>query len=58
MEKISIGATFEGPISISPKGIGYLKVRDLNLSIEIPREALNRAFHHDTVTVAAPKPKR
>lgn len=51
MENLSIGSVFEGSISISPKGIGYLRVRDLNISIEIPREALNRAFHQDHVKV-------
>jgi ribonuclease R len=28
-----------------------VKVRDLNMSIEVPREALNKAFHGDTVKV-------
>ncbi len=49
MEKVSIGAKLEGTINISPKGIGYVKVRDLGITIEIPREALNRAFHMDVV---------
>ncbi|MDB5188894.1 MAG: RNAse [Candidatus Nomurabacteria bacterium] len=48
--ELNIGSTFEGQINISTKGIGYVKVRDLNISIEIPREALNKAFHGDTVT--------
>lgn len=51
MEKLSVGASFEGTINISTKGVGYVKVRDLGISIEIPREALNRAFHGDTVKV-------
>lgn len=53
MENISIGAIFTGTINISTKGTGYVKVRDLPggaLTIEIPRESLNRAFHGDTVT--------
>lgn len=51
MQPLSVGASFEGTINISTKGIGYVKVRDLDISIEIPREALNRAFHGDTVLV-------
>lgn len=49
MQELKIGAQFEGSINISTKGIGYVKVRDLGISIEIPRESLNRAFHGDTV---------
>jgi ribonuclease R len=51
MEKLTIGSIFEGGINISTKGTGYVKVRDLGISIEVPREALNRAFHGDTVKV-------
>lgn len=51
MEKLNSGSIFEGGINISTKGTGYVKVRDLGISIEIPREALNRAFHGDTVKV-------
>lgn len=47
--ELKVGAQFEGSINISTKGIGYVKVRDLNISIEVPREALNRAFHGDIV---------
>ncbi len=46
---LKIGAIYEGQINISTKGIGYVKVRDLNISVEIPREALNKSFHGDTV---------
>lgn len=49
MESLVIGAQFEGSINISTKGVGYVKVRELNISIEVPREALNRAFHGDIV---------
>lgn len=49
--ELTVGAQFEGTINISTKGIGYVKVRDLGISIEIPRESLNRAFHMDTVLV-------
>lgn len=49
MTTLTVGSAFEGVISISPKGIGYVKLRDLGITVEIPREALNRAFHHDTV---------
>ncbi len=51
MEKLSVGSTFEGSINISTKGTGYVKVRDLGIAIEVAREALNRAFHGDTVKV-------
>ncbi len=51
MQELKIGAQFEGSINISTKGIGYVKVRDLGISIEIPREALNRSFHSDNVLV-------
>lgn len=57
MQELKVGAQFEGSINISTKGIGYVRVRDLpdqkgvNISIEVPREALNRAFHGDTVLV-------
>ncbi len=55
--ELKIGTQFEGSINISTKGIGYVRVRDLpgqkgaNISIEVPREALNRAFHGDIVLV-------
>lgn len=55
--ELKVGAQFEGSINISTKGVGYVRVRDLpnqkgaNISIEVPREALNRAFHGDTVLV-------
>ncbi len=49
--ELKVGAQFEGSINISTKGVGYVKVRDLGISIEVPREALNRAFHGDTVSV-------
>lgn len=57
MQELKIGAQFEGSINISTKGVGYVRVRDLpdqkgaNVSIEIPRESLNRAFHGDIVLV-------
>ncbi len=51
MENISVGTQLEGTINISPKGIGYVKIRDLKITIEVPREALNRAFHMDIVKV-------
>lgn len=51
MEQLTIGSVFEGNISISPKGVGYVKVRDLGITVEVAREALNRAFHHDNVKV-------
>lgn len=51
MNEVKIGAQFDGPINISSKGIGYVKIRDLGITIEVPREALNRAFHSDIVTV-------
>ncbi len=51
MENVSVGAEYEGSINISTKGIGFVKIRDLKIAIEVPREALNRAFHGDTVRV-------
>lgn len=51
MENISVGAEFEGTINISTKGIGFVKVRDPKMAVEVPREALNRAFHGDIVKV-------
>lgn len=51
MQELKVGAQFEGSINISTKGVGYVKVRDLGISLEVPREALNRAFHGDTVSV-------
>ncbi len=49
MNILTIGAHYEGPINISTKGIGYVKLRDLDTTIEIPQGKLNRAFHGDTV---------
>ena len=57
MQELKVGAQFEGSINISTKGVGYVRVRDLpnqkgaNISIEVPRESLNRAFHGDIVLV-------
>jgi ribonuclease R len=51
MEKVTIGASLEGMINISTKGTGYVKIRDLGITIEVPREALNRSFHGDIVNV-------
>lgn len=49
---LAAGQEYEGQINISTKGIGYVKVKALDISIEISREALNKAFHGDTVKVA------
>lgn len=49
--ELKVGAQYDGGINISTKGIGYVKVRDLGIAIEVAREALNRAFHGDTVRV-------
>jgi ribonuclease R len=51
MENLKAGALFEGGINISTKGVGYVKIKDLGIAIEVPRESLNRAFHGDTVRV-------
>jgi len=45
------GEQYEGPINISTKGVGYVKLKDLGATVEVPREALNRAFHYDVVKV-------
>jgi ribonuclease R len=50
--ELKAGAEYDGQITLSTKGIGYVKVKDLGISIEIPRESLNKAFHGDTVRVA------
>ncbi|MEO5646554.1 MAG: ribonuclease R [Candidatus Paceibacterota bacterium] len=49
--ELKVGATYEGQINISTKGTGFVKVRDLGITVEVPREALNKAFHSDTVKV-------
>jgi len=49
MIELKVGAIFEGPINISTKAVGYVKVKDLGISIEVPKDALNRAFHSDIV---------
>ena len=51
MKELKIGEKYEGNINISTRGIGYVKIKELNLSIEVPKNALNRAFHYDTVIV-------
>ncbi len=51
MENVSVGSLYEGSINISTKGIGFVKVRDPKMAVEVPREALNRAFHGDIVKV-------
>ena len=51
MEKLKIGQNYEGIINISTKGIGFVKIRELKETIEIPRESLNKAFHGDMVSV-------
>ncbi|MBY0328963.1 ribonuclease R, partial [Patescibacteria group bacterium] len=45
------GGKYEGPINISTKGVGYVKLRDLGVTVEVQKDALNRAFHYDIVTV-------
>lgn len=47
---IETGSTFEGPIIITSRGTGYFNI-DKNLSIEVPVEAVNKAFDGDTVKV-------
>ncbi len=51
MENLNIDAVFEGTINISSKSVGYVRIRDLGIAIEVPRESLNRAFHGDIVKV-------
>lgn len=51
MEELKIGAIVEGPINISTKAVGYVKLKDLGVSVEVQKEALNRAFHSDIVKV-------
>ena len=49
--ELKVGAQYEGQINISTKGTGFVKVRDRGITIEVPRESLNKAFHSDTVRV-------
>lgn len=56
MEKLSIGTEVEGSVNISSKGVGYVRVRDfpdeknsIKITVEVPRDFLNRAFQGDTV---------
>jgi ribonuclease R len=51
MENVSVGSIYEGSINISTKGIGFVKIKDPKMAVEVPREALNRAFHGDIVRV-------
>ncbi len=54
------GKTFEGPISINTKGVGFFdpipkqngKKQDRTQSIEIQPENVNRALHGDTVVIS------
>lgn len=48
---LAVGARYEGQINISTKGTGFVKVRDAGITVEVPREGLNKAFHGDTVQV-------
>lgn len=48
--KVTPGERYEGSINISAKGVGYVKIKELNATIEVPRDALNRAFHYDIVS--------
>lgn len=50
-QPVAVGDTFEGTITISGKGIGYVKIREKGITIEVPKDGLNRAFHLDTVSV-------
>lgn len=50
-ESLAVGQIVQGSLNVSGKGIGFVKLRDLGVSVEIPREALNRAFPGDTVQV-------
>ncbi len=49
--ELNVGAIYEGQINISTKATGFVKVRDAGITVEVPREALNKAFHGDTVKV-------
>lgn len=50
-ESLAVGQIVQGSLNVSGKGIGFVKLRELGVSVEIPREALNRAFPGDTVQV-------
>ncbi len=49
--EIKVGEIYELSINISSRGIGFAKIKEKNVSIEIPKEALNRAFSQDIVKV-------
>lgn len=46
----------EGMITLSSKGIGYVKNKEKDITIEVPREHLNRAFHGDMVLARITSP--
>lgn len=48
--KAETGDTFEGPIIVTGKGHAFFNV-EKDLSIEIPAEAVKKAFWHDSVRV-------
>ncbi len=45
------GAEYDGNISINTKGFGYVRILNIEKSIEIPQHDLNTALHGDVVTV-------
>lgn len=46
---VQVKEQYEGSLSISSKGTGFVRIKEKNTAIEIPRDALNRAFHNDIV---------
>lgn len=48
---LKVGEIYELPINISARGTGFAKIKEKNITIEVPKEALNRAFSQDIVKV-------
>lgn len=48
---VQAGEQYEGSLSISARGIGFVRIKEKNIAIEVPKDALNRAFHYDIVKV-------
>lgn len=46
---VEVKEQYEGSLSISSKGTGFVRIKEKNIAIEIPKDALNRAFHNDIV---------
>ncbi|MEX0930128.1 MAG: RNB domain-containing ribonuclease, partial [Candidatus Paceibacterota bacterium] len=50
-ENIPTQTTFEGPIAVNNRGVGYLRTDQLGEDVEIPQENMNTALNGDRVRV-------